>query len=371
MTVKQLLNVINIIADPNLASEWDNVGLQVGNPENNITKILLGMDVTADILDHAASNGFNTIIVHHPLIFKPVKSIDCGTSLGNLLSKAISLKLNIISAHTNLDHVDWGVSQVLAEYLGLQNLRPVKCLDANYMFKLAVFVPEEALDKVRSAICDAGGGVIGDYRYCTFSTPGKGTFLGGESAKPYIGETGQLEQVDEYRLEVLVEKNVLSSAIKAMVEAHPYEEVAYDIYPLSNIKDYGVGRIGIYDKPKKVSDISSLLKSSKWVSCLGLIGDKSMEVKKVAVCGGAAGSIIDSVISSGAELLVCGELGYHTELTAAEKKLNVILLGHGQSEIFVLDALKKKLQSYIKDADCQVYEKVYSGPRWEYFDGKH
>lgn len=370
MRVKQLLDAVRSIADPRLASEWDNVGLQVGSSENEITKILIGMDVTSDIMDFADSNGFNTIIVHHPLIFKPLKAIDQETVIGNLLSKAISLKLNIIAVHTNLDYVDWGVSRSLAEFLGLKNIRPAIYLDANYMFKLIVFVPKESLDNVRSAVCEAGGGVIGNYTYCTFSIPGEGTFLGGESTKPHIGEAGQLEKVDEYRLEVLVEKNILNDVVDSMKRAHPYEEVAYDIYPLSNVKNYGVGCLGEFKKTKKVSEIIGILKANEWIDCAGVIGDKDRKIKKVAVCGGSAGSIVDNVISAGAEMLICGELGYHFELTAVEKGLSVVLLGHAQSETFVLDVLKTKLQAFSENTDYEIYGKIYTGPKWEYFDGK-
>lgn len=371
MTVKQLLGAIKVIADPNLASEWDNAGLQVGNPGGNITKILLGMDVTTGMLDYAAANGFNTIVVHHPLIFKPLKNIDYDSALGALLSKAISSQINIISAHTNLDHVDWGVSRVLAEYIGLKNLKPIKYLNANYLVKLAVFVPQEAIGDVRSAICEAGGGIIGDYSYCTFSSPGQGTFFGGESAKPHIGKAGQLEKIDEHRLEVLVEKNILNDVVSSMEKAHPYEEVAYDIYPLLNTKNYGVGCLGEFNEARKVSEIAGILKTNKWVNCIGLISEKMATVSKVAVCGGSAGSIIEHVVNSGAEMLICGELGYHAELTATEKGLNIILLGHAQSEAFVLDVLKARLQNFSKNTEFEIYDNIYPGPRWEYFDEKH
>lgn len=368
MNVSDLLSTLNKLVYKGLAESWDNIGLQIGDTGGNITKCLLAVDVTGELLDYAKDNDFNTVIAHHPVIFKPLKNIDSSTYIGGIINKSILYGINIVALHTNLDAVDWGVSNELAKYLELADTRPIRYTSPGYLNKLAVFVPEDSLEEVRLAVCSAGGGVIGDYKYCTFGTPGQGTFQGGESTQPHIGQAGSLQRVDEIRLEVLVEKNLLNDVLKAMLNAHPYEEVAYDLYELANIKNYGIGKIGHLGQEKTVGDIIGLFGRSKFATKLGLIGDKEKRVKKVAVCGGSAGSILAQTISGGADLLVCGELGYHNELEAAESGLSVILLGHSQSEFPILETLKDKLQSEVGTVEIEVYNKIFVGPYWENYE---
>lgn len=367
MTVKGLLAILNKLAFNGLAEDWDNVGLQVGDPESQISGCLLGIDVTRELVNHAVETGLNTVIAHHPLIFKPIKNVISDNPTGSLIGEAVKNNINIISLHTNLDMVDWGVSNALAKYMGLLNIQPLRRSSPGYLFKLVVFVPGHATVDVRDAICKAGGGVIGDYSFCTFSMSGEGTFLGGESTDPYIGKSGKLEKVEELRLEVLVEKNILSEVVAAMIKAHPYEEVAYDIYRLENTKEYGIGKIGDMENGKTVGEIAKLLGESPLIGKAGIIGDKSKRVSRVAVCGGSAGSVLNRAIKQ-ADLLVCGELGHHLELEAAESELNVIVLGHAPSEAFILDVLRKKLQTKANSIRIDVYNKLFDGPKWEYYE---
>lgn len=363
MIVKDLVSALNKLAFTGLAEDWDNVGLQIGDPDAEVSGCLLGIDVTSALIEDAASKGLNVIIAHHPVIFKPLKNVVSGNFTGDLIRKAITNKINIIVMHTNLDSVDWGVSAALADFLGLKNTKPIRKAGHGYLYKLAVFVPKESLDDVRAAVCGAGGGVIGEYRYCTFSTPGQGTFQGSDKTEPYTGKAGQLEKVDELRLEVLVEKNVLSEVLSAMISAHPYEEVAYDLYPLANTKDHGLGKIGAIEEVKTVVEIADMLGLSPLVDKVGIIGDSGREVSRIAVCGGSAGSVLGEAMRS-AELLICGELGHHFELEAAESGLSVITLGHAPSEAFVLNELKNRLQSTRKSINIEVYNKLFRGPKW-------
>lgn len=345
MLVGDFLSYINRHIPPYLVEDFDNVGLQIGDPGNSVEKIAITVDVTGELVSKCVKDGFGLIISHHPLIFKPLKNIDFSDPVNAIIKEIILNNISLIAVHTNLDAIDWGVSDALCDLLKLRERSPVRRAESSD-YKLVTFVPFDSLDKVRDAVCEAGAGRIGDYSYCSFSSPGVGSFLGGETTKPAVGVPGKLEKVDEYRLEVVAKKADLGNVVKAIKKSHPYEEAAYDIYKLSNPSSYGIGRIGTLKNGLKVKDVAGILGKEKAVNNLSITGDPDRIVSRIAVCGGSASSVVKKSAALGAGLLIGGEFGYHSKLEASQNNMALIEMGHGVSESFVLKPLKSKLEMF-------------------------
>ena len=242
VTCQEIMDIMERLAPCQLAEEWDNVGLLIGDPGDRVEGVLVSLDLTAPVLAEASAKGANLILVHHPPIFRPLKELRTDTPLGKLLADVLKEKMQVYAAHTNLDVAPLGVSQQLARKLELVETRILQPAGEDKLFKLVVFVPESHEAHVRKSLGDAGAGWIGNYSHCTFRTAGKGTFRPLEGADPFLGRVGQLEEAAEYRLETIVPQSRLQEVIKAMLASHPYEEVAYDLYPLSNRgRAYGLG----------------------------------------------------------------------------------------------------------------------------------
>ena len=233
MKVKDIIKVIEDFAPLSIQEGWDNSGLCVGSPEDEVTSVLLGLDCTPELVDEAAACGADMIVTHHPLIFKGVRKITPDDRTGLAIIKAIKAGIAIYAAHTSADKVLSGVSGAMAARLGLKNVR-ILAPKENSLLKLAVYVPVEHADAVRSALFEAGCGSIGDYDSCSYNITGEGTFRAGDNCTPYCGEIGRLHTEKEIRIETVLPAYIKSRAIKAMLAVHPYEEPAYDIYPLQN-----------------------------------------------------------------------------------------------------------------------------------------
>lgn len=257
MNGKEIIKYLEEWAPKGIAWDKDNVGLQVGNPETKIKNIILSLDLSDTVIEEAIKNKCNLIITHHPVLYHPLKNLDFSKNQTALMiEKLIKNDISLYSAHTNLDFTKQGVSYQLAKRINLKQIRFLKNLSGNQI-KLAVFVPLSHINKVAEAVHQAGGGIIGEYSYCSFRTSGKGTFKGSQESNPSIGSKGNVEFVEEVKLEVLVDDWKLSRVIKAMKEVHPYEEVAYDIYNLKNENvNYGMGAIG---KLEAAMDIKEFL----------------------------------------------------------------------------------------------------------------
>ena len=230
--VKDIVRYLDQVAPPGLAEEWDNIGLLVGDADRQVRRVLIALDVTPNVLEEAQQVNADLIVSHHPVIYKPIKGITGDTYSGRLLLKAIDANISIYCMHTNYDVAEDGLNDVLARELGLLNIKGLNEYKSEALYKVVVFVPVEAIDKVRNSMAEAGAGFIGNYSDCTFSVKGVGTFRPLDESNPYIGTKGEVESVDEYRLESIIgERN--SRILKRMIEAHPYEEPAYDVYKLS------------------------------------------------------------------------------------------------------------------------------------------
>jgi dinuclear metal center YbgI/SA1388 family protein len=258
MKCSELIATLEKLFPPQYACDWDKqIGLQLGSRKQEINKVLLSLDVTSHEIDLAIKNKCNLIIAHHALFFNPIQKINLNNPLGKSLEKLIKNNIGVYIIHTNMDAApELGLGSLYAQKLGLD---PTKCevIETTYaepFYKLAVFVPEKNAEAVFNAVSEAGAGHLGNYSHCSFWTPGTGTFLPGENTKPHLGKKGKLEKVSEIKIETLVSESNKNEVIKAMLKAHPYEEVAYDLYPLTHpSKKYGVGLVGTLDKPKTIN----------------------------------------------------------------------------------------------------------------------
>lgn len=344
-----LIKIVEELAPIHLAEQWDNVGLLVGDPQEQVNGVLVALDFNHEVLDEALEKGANFIVVHHPPIFQPIKRLTAGGPEGKLLLQAIKQGVHVYAAHTNLDKVIDGVSDQLAKVLGLTSVEPLSSTAREPSFKLVVFVPETHEYQVRKAIGDAGAGFIGNYSHCTFRAPGTGTFLPQSGANPFLGQVGEMEEAAEFRLETIVPKSLLSAVMDAMMKAHPYEEVAYDVYPLAieGSVQGGLGRVGNLEKPLDEGRLIQLVKERLHVSHLKVVPGSRKNIQRVAVCGGSGGSLVETACQKGAQALITGDVDYHEGQLAQSLGIMIIDAGHGPTERVVLPWLQQQLEQVL------------------------
>ena len=346
--VRDIATAVDKIAPPSLAEGWDNCGLQAGDPAAEVAKVLVALTPLPEVLDEAEEWGADFLLFHHPLIFGGLNSVDAGSYPGNLVFRAARNGLNVYAAHTNYDAAPDGVSAALAEAVGLEG--PLRVVSPRGgLCKLVVFVPEAYVEEVADALDAAGAGVIGDYKKCTFRTPGTGTFLPGASANPYSGERGELEREPEIRLETVVPAHLANGAAKAATAAHPYEETALDLYPVEGHPEgCGYGRFGRLPQPSTpeglARDISRSLGSE---ARLVAKPEPGRTIRRVAVLGGSGGSFVREVATSGAGAYVTGDLDYHDALLAKSLGLTAIDAGHAATELPSLRPLARRLSELV------------------------
>jgi dinuclear metal center YbgI/SA1388 family protein len=348
--ISDILGIINKTFPTHLAESWDNVGLQVGDPTSEAARIMVSLDATAAVIDEALSSNCQLLVTHHPLIFKPQKSISTATAQGALIHTAIRSGLAIISMHTNYDIAEGGLNDVLAGQLGLLDCRVLQVTSGQELVKLVVFVPEEHLDPVRSALLPHAES-LGAYRDCSFAAPGEGTFTPLEGAKPTIGRIGTREEVREYRLELLIDREKLPQALKTLLAVHPYEEPAFDIYPLANSGiQRGLGRIGRLPETATLETYARLVAKQLDTPGVRFVGDPENRISKVALCSGGGSSVLRSAARIGAHVLVTGDIKYHDARDAEDLGIALIDAGHFPTEIIMAVAVQKQLQQKLQDS---------------------
>jgi dinuclear metal center YbgI/SA1388 family protein len=347
---KDIMNLMEEEFPLYLAESWDNSGLQVGSGDKKVGRILIALDLDSFVLKQAVEQQVDMIITHHPLFFKSVKNINYASPLGKMIKTLVSADITVYAAHTNLDAAEQGLNQALAEKLGFVDIEPLYSASKEALFKLVVYVPATHLEEVRAAICTAGAGYIGKYADCTFRTQGTGTFRPGQDTNPFIGKTGELEEVDEFRLETVIYEQDLKKVLNSMHQAHPYEEVAYDLYRLENEgRVFSLGRKGCLVEKTSLQDYAFRVKELLGVKSLRVVGDLDSMVKNVAVISGSGASLMNQVIGQNIDLLVTGDLKYHEAKDAEAAGLKVIDAGHQGTEALVVpllvDYLTTKLTS--------------------------
>ncbi|MGM0651594.1 MAG: Nif3-like dinuclear metal center hexameric protein [Bacillota bacterium] len=350
-TVKNVTSRLEKLAPLSIAMPGDPVGLQIGSNAAEVKKILVALDPDHAAVSEALSIGAELLLTHHPLFYQKISSVNEDLPGGAIVAEAIRNRLNIYSAHTNYDIAPEGVTFQLAKRLGLpaENARVLEVTGSEQLLKFVVFVPVGHEDAVRSAIAAAGAGQTGNYSHCTFQVAGCGTFMPGEGTNPYIGSSGQLEKADELRMETILPATRRTAVIKAMVNAHPYEEVAYDLYPLDlEGKAIGLGLIIDLEETVGVEEIVRLCRERINANCLRYWTGSQDRFKRIAICGGSGGSLIDHALQKGADIFISGDFRYHDLKNAESSNLALIDAGHDATEwpgmIYLQQYLEKMLQ---------------------------
>jgi dinuclear metal center YbgI/SA1388 family protein len=334
--ISDITGFLENTAPPALQEQYDNSGLIIGNPQTEISSALLTIDVTEEVIDEAIKNGNGIIIAHHPVIFSGLKRFNGSNYTERCVIKAIKNDIAIYAAHTNFDSIQGGVNTRICEKIGLKNctvLSPLK----GHLLKLVTFVPKDNAEKVREAVFNAGAGHIGNYEKCSYNSEGVGTFMGNEASNPFAGEKGKLHFEDEIRFETILPTHLKSKVLNALINAHPYEEVAYDFYALENeFSQAGMGMVGYLVKEENEIDFLLRLKevfNSKVIRHTKLL---NRPVKKIAVCGGSGSFLLKNAIASGADIFVTGDFKYH-QFFDAEDRIVIADIGHFESEQFTKD----------------------------------
>lgn len=368
MKVQDIAAAVERIVPLELAQDWDNVGLLIGDPGKNVKRILLTIDVTAEVVAEAKKLKTDLIISYHPIIWDGLKKITPDGPTGVIYS-LIRSGTAVFSIHTALDTVAGGVNDGLAEILGIEDARPLgdfveTCRRDNY--KLVVFIPIDSVSKVSKAVFAVGAGMMGNYSHCGFTAQGTGTFLALQGAKPAIGSKGKLAQVAELRFETIVPAERLDAVLAAMKRAHPYEMPAFDVVKLSNPQPrLGLGRIGNLARPMRIEPLIKRIKKQTGAKAVGIVGPQKRLVKKAAVCAGSCGKIIDTVIAAKADLYVTGELKHHQALAAQQAGLTCICLSHTVSERFILKKFAKQLQKPLNSVTISLSKKDADPFTWK------
>jgi dinuclear metal center YbgI/SA1388 family protein len=343
MTVSDIQGIMAVWAPPAIAWKSDNPGLQCGDPAQRVRGILVVLEATVQTVAEARRRRANLIISHHPLLFRPLRSVTPSTAAGRVLKDLLSADIALYSAHTNLDFTRGGTSFALADLL---KLKDVQFLESPYKIhrKIVTFVPAPQVDRVASAMAEAGAGRIGNYDECSFQTSGTGTFRGNDASHPALGNRGKREQVREVRLEMLVPEWSVERVLSAMRREHPYEEVAFDIYPLENRSaDYGMGVVGTLRPPVTLARFLRQVKRALGTGALRWTGNPAARVERVAACGGSGGELLEAAIRSKADVFVTADVKYHS-FHDASGSIALVDAGHFETEAPVLGAVVHHLK---------------------------
>jgi dinuclear metal center YbgI/SA1388 family protein len=343
MTIQEIISEIENFAPLAYQEDYDNCGLITGNSSWEAAGTLLSLDCTEQIIDEAIANKCNLVIAHHPIIFSGLKKITGSNYIQRTIIKAIKNDIAIYAAHTNVDNVVNGVNYKIAEKLGLTNLK-ILAPKANLLKKLVTYVPSTHHQQVLDALFGAGCGNIGNYDSCSFNTEGTGTFRGNESSNPFLGKAGELSKEKEIRVETIFEAEKERTVLQALLGSHPYEEVAFDVYPLSNkYNQVGSGLVGELEKGVPEDEFLKLVKKSLKANCLKYTKKTGKFVKKVALCGGSGRFLLKNAINSGSDAFITADFKYH-EFFDAEDKLLLIDAGHYETEQFTPEIFSAVIQ---------------------------
>lgn len=339
-----IAEVIEKLAPREWAESWDNVGLLVGRPDQRLENVLLTLDVTPAVIDEAIELNAGLIISHHPFPFQAMKRVRTDSPDGLMLAKLLQGNISLYAAHTNLDIALGGVNDVLAASLSLHDVKFLR-QRSDALVKIVTFVPCAYEETVWQAMSGAGAGCIGRYGECGFRVAGIGTFLPGSNTHPFIGEPNQLSRVEETRIETVAPAVLANSIVEALKKAHPYEEAAYDIYPLNNERFVsGLGRIGSLKNPMTLADFAKQVRRDLRAGGVRTVGDPGAFVQRVAVCGGAGMEVAKDAVRCGAQVLVTGDIRYHDAQEAMAMGLCLVDAGHFATEFTVLNSLRSTLQ---------------------------
>lgn len=349
MKLKEITDFLENLYPLQYQESYDNSGLIIGNKNSEVNKALICVDVTEEIIDEAIMTKSDLIISHHPIIFNSIKKINGNNLIERIIIKAIKNNISIYSAHTNLDNQKSGVNSILCKKLKLKNLN-ILSPKKDLLKKLICYCPNEYSKKLREALFDAGAGYIGNYDCCSFNADGTGTFRAGEDTNPFVGVKGELHYENETRIEMIFPFDKEGKIISTLINTHPYEEPAYDIYSLDNkYNNIGAGMIGElskeYDETEFLKEVKKII-NIKSIRHSKLLNKK---IKKVAVCGGSGSFLINTAIAANADIFLTADIKYH-DFALAENKIIIADIGHYESEKFVkellFNVLNKKFSNF-------------------------
>ena len=355
MTIKDITTYIESQIPLALQESYDNCGLIIGNPDSEIKSILVCIDVTSEIIEEAIEKGANFIISHHPLIFSGIKKLTASNDIEKLVVKAIENKIAVYALHTNADNHMRGVNALLCAKLGIQSPKILKPQSAGWV-KLVTFCPKSCADDIRNALFSAGAGNIGNYDSCSFNIHGEGTFKAKEGTNPYVGAIGKLHTEEETRIETILYAHQQKKVVEALLKAHPYEEVAYDLYALNNKNTtVGSGMIGELKEEISAVDFLQNVKQIIGIGCIKHTEISNKKVKKIAVCGGSGSFLIKDAIAAGADVFLTGDVKYH-EYFLPENRMILADIGHYESEQFTKELIYTLLNKKFTTFAIQISE---------------
>ncbi len=353
--VGQILNLVEKQAPASLAYSWDRVGLLIGSPYQEVTRLVVALEASEEVLQGAIAVGAQMVLSHHPILFQPVERFCPDKPLERAICFAIKHDLAVAAAHTNLDTAADGLNAYLAQVLGLTQVEPLEVTRTEALLKLSVFVPVGYEDQVREAICGVGGGIIGQYSHCSFLARGQGTYKPLEGTQPWRGHASGLNRAAESRLEMVLPEGLAASALEQLKAVHPYEEVAYDLYSLKNpgIK-LGIGRVGEWPQSRSFAQVTTELKRLFQTSLMKVTGQPPAMVKRVAVCGGSGGELIAQAWEKGAEIFITGDIRYHQAVPWAQGNMAILDLGHFATEVIFIPEWGRRLEASLQAASLPV-----------------
>jgi dinuclear metal center YbgI/SA1388 family protein len=338
MTIHDVTSYLETIAPLSLQESYDNAGLITGNKNDAVKGVLVCLDAIEAVVDEAIASNCNLIIAHHPIIFSGLKKLTGSNYIEKTIIKAIKHDIAIYAIHTNLDNIKSGVNAKIAEKLGLQHTR-VLAPKAGLLKKLVTFAPQANAGDIRFALFEAGAGHIGHYDHCSFSLEGTGTFRGDATTNPYVGVKGEDHFEQEVRIEVIFPAYLQSKLLAALIHAHPYEEVAYDLYSLDNkFQEVGAGLVGTLSEPQNELDFLQFVKQTMGCKSIRYTGLLNQPISKVAVCGGSGSFLINDAIRAGADIFITADFKYH-QFFDANNRIVIADIGHYESEQYTIDLI--------------------------------
>lgn len=349
MKLKEITNYLESFAPLSYQESYDNAGLICGDETMEIAAALICLDSTEAVIDEAIAGGFNLVIAHHPIVFSGIKKLNGKNYIERVLLKAVKNNIAIYAAHTNLDNMHNGVNAKICEKLNLINCR-ILSPQKNTLKRLITYVPKENAEELRMALFSAGGGMVGNYDECSFNTTGIGTFKAMEGADPYIGTVGKRFEGEEIKVEMVYPQHIESKLVKALLKAHPYEEVAYDLIALSNsTSQVGAGMIGELVSEMDEMEFLMVVKGQMQAKTIRYTDLRGKKVKKVAVCGGSGSFLLNVAIAQQADAFITADFKYH-QFFDAEGRILIADIGHYESEQFTMELfyeiLKKKFSTF-------------------------
>lgn len=344
--VADLVAYLQQLAPLELAAEWDNVGLLLGDTAAPVRRVMTCLTVTPASAAEAIREQAQLVVSHHPVLFRPVKQLTAATTEGRMLLELARGGVAVYSAHTAYDDAPGGINDLLARRLALTDVQPLRPVTGTRQCKVVVFVPDADLARVSDALFAAGAGRIGQYRECSFRLAGTGTFFGEDSANPTIGLKGRREDVAEWRLEVICPEGLTERVVAALRQAHSYEEPAFDVYPLRPVAGRGgSGRVGNLVAPTPLNGFADHVKSVLGAAAVQVVGDTARSVQRVALACGAAGEFLSDAARRQADVFLTGEMRFHDCLAAEAQNIAVVLPGHYATERCGIEELADRLRA--------------------------